>query len=384
MNPTPYEICVPQVVLNDLKQRLIGTRWIDAIEESQWLYGADIDVVREYISYWRDDFDWRKQEAILNSWNHYTSEIDGVEVHFIHHKSQFPNAVPLLLLHGWPSSFVQLLQLAQQIINTNSESLSFDIVIPSLPGYGFSGKPAVSGYGTRRAARALNLLMTSVLGYQRYGVRGGDIGKLITDWLCSDYAERVIGAHLAEIIMPGPCEVPANASEAEAEYIKKNNLVWQEEMSYCLQHMTKPQTLAYGLNDSPVGLLAWILEKFQRWAGVDGDLSRRFTKDELLTNITLYWVTQTIASSIRIYYEFCREDYSSQDCRAVPVAFYHGSKDMFPNAPREWADRFYNVVSYSVCESGGHFLEWEEPVLVAEDLREFFSGLRSSAFSFGS
>jgi len=371
MTPVEFQIHIEDADLQALQARLGQARYPDSPAGAGWLYGVDLDVLKDYASYWQEQFNWREQEKILNRWDHFMVNVSDLDIHYIHQKSPYENAIPILLLHGWPSSFMQMLGLARELAMTATPELSFHVVIPSLPGYGFSGAPENQGFGTRQSAAVIHKLMSDVLGYRRYAVRGGDIGKLVADWLCNDYPDDILGAHLAEIILPGPMAAPEDASEAEREFLANNNLLWQGEMSYCLQHMTKPQTLAVGLNDSPIGLLAWILEKFHSWSGVDRDLSEKFSKDELLTNVTLYWITRTISSSIRIYYEFCREDFSLPRLKKVPVGFCQGRRDLFPQVPEDWARRFYQVVYFNCCDTGGHFLEWDSPAFVARDIQKF-------------
>lgn len=365
--------------IDDLRQRLRHTRWPDEYANESWAYGTNRAYLQELVRYWADGFDWRRQEAWLNSFAHYRTFIDGLGIHYIHARSAAPNATPLLLLHGWPGSFVQMLKLVPLLNEPAAHGMpdapSFHVVVASLPGFGFSDAAKEPGMGMEGIATLMHKLMIDVLGYEKYGVRGSDLGGTTIDQLGRHYPGNVIGAHLTQIIVAGaPPAPPENATQAERNFLAASVVVSNSEIAYARLHATKPQTLAYGLNDSPAGLAAWIIEKYRSWGDTGGDVESRFDRDFLLTTLTIYWLTQTIAPSVRTYYEMVRNRGNTTRVR-VPVAFLMSEKDMFPPAPREWVERSHNVVRFNTTPRGGHFLEWEEPELVARDMQAFFSDL---------
>ncbi|HLF11755.1 MAG TPA: epoxide hydrolase [Gammaproteobacteria bacterium] len=372
----PFTIQVPEPVLADLRERLARTRWPDQLPGTGWDYGADTAYLKELVDYWQNDFDWRAQEARLNRFDHFRADIDGQRMHFIHARSRDPDAIPLLLLHGWPSSFVQMLKIIPLLTDPAAHGLddapSFHVVAASLPGFGFSAIPTRPGVGFATSAALMAKLMTEVLGYQRYGVRGSDLGGVIVQQIALTHPEQVIGVHLTGIIGTAGGQPPFTA--AEQAYVDASRAM-ETELAYARLQMSRPQTLAHALTDSPTGLAAWIIEKFRSWGDTSGDIESRFSKDELLTNLTTYWVTGTANSSIRIYYEFIREPTKTGRIE-VPVGMLMSHKDLFPAAPREWGERLFNVVRWTDTDTGGHFLEWEEPALVARDLQAFFGALR--------
>ena len=371
----PFTIDVPEAVLDDLNERLDRTRWPDQLPGTGWDQGADTAYIRELADYWRNDYDWRAEEARLNGFEHFHATVDGLRVHFVHERSEDPDAVPVLLLHGWPSSFVQMLDLIPLLTSPGEHGLpqspSFHVVAASLPGYGFSDIPNRTLFGFASSARLMIGLMHDALGYERYGVRGSDIGGAVVRQMALMVPEQIIGVHLTGVIGLGGGEPPY--SEAEEAYIAASEAI-EPEVAYARLHMSKPQTLAHSLQDSPVGLAAWIVEKFRAWSDVDGDVESRYTKDELLTNLMLYWVTGTAPASVRTYYDFVREP-SLTGRVEVPVGMLDTTKDLFPAAPREWGERLFNVHSWNVTDVGGHFLEWEAPELVARDMQEFFGSV---------
>lgn len=380
MPATPYVIDVPQDILDDLRARLEHTRWPDEIDGAGWDYGTNLAFLREIVGHWHDGFDWRTQERRLNRFANFRAEVDGIGIHFIHERGTGPNPVPLLMLHGWPSSFVQMLDILPLLTDPGSHggdasSPSFDVVAASLPGYGFSDRPTTPGMSTARIAPLMHTLMTDVLGYERYGLRGSDLGAGVSAQIALAHPEAVIGHHTGGT-NPWVQDVPDDLTEEEQTFVDNVQAWSQAEMAYAMEHSSKPQTLAYGLNDSPAGMARWILEKFQRWSDNDGDLRSRFSTDALLTNLTIYWVTETIGSSLRLYYETVR-DPGGWGRAEVPTAMLMPRKDMFPT-PRSWVERTSRVDRWTEIDRGGHFLEWEEPVLVADDLRAFFGPLTGS------
>ncbi|OCT16499.1 hypothetical protein A8709_02735 [Paenibacillus pectinilyticus] len=371
--PHPFQISIEQKVLDNLFSRLKETRWPDRIEGSGWSYGTDDVVLRELVEYWGNGFDWREQERALNELPQFMTTIDGVEIHFIHLRGQGPAAKPLLMLHGWPSSFVQMTEIAPMLSNPaaygGQSDQAFDVIIPCLPGYGFSGRPQEAGMDIARMASILSTLMTEVLGYERYIGRGSDMGQGVLMHIAEQHPEELIGLHFSgtNLIVS---EVPEDSSAAEKEFIANAAAWMQSEWAYALLQATKPQTVAVPLNDSPAGLASWILEKFHGWTDRPEDFVARYGRDRLLTNLTIYWVTETIASSMRLYAECTRSQTFSVDVK-IPTSMLLAGQDMFL-MPREWAERSINIVRWNQLDCGGHFLEWEEPTIVASDLREAY------------
>jgi pimeloyl-ACP methyl ester carboxylesterase len=375
--PERFIVRVPDAVLTDLNDRLARTRWPDQLPGTGWDYGADTAYVRELAAYWQHTFDWRAQEDRLNRFEHFRASVGGMRMHFIHVRSSNPNAIPLLLLHGWPSSFVQMLKIIPLLVDPGGHGLpdtpSFHVVVASLPGFGFSEIPTHSGVGFRVTANMMAELMHDVLGYSRYAVRGSDLGGNIARQMAILHPEQVIGVHLTGMIGADGGAPPY--TPAEQRFIDATNASVAERY-YARLQMTKPQTVAHALNDSPTGLAAWIIEKFRAWSDSHGAIESRFSKDELLTNLMVYWATGTAPASVRMYYEFSRESLATGRID-VPVGMLMSTRDLFPAAPREWGERFFNVQRWTETSVGGHFLEWEEPVLVARELQEFFSAVVS-------
>lgn len=372
-NAQPFTISVSDEVLTDLNARLAETRWPDQVEGADWAYGTNLDYLQELVTYWQDEFDWRAQEERLNSFDNFTADVEGTDIHFVHELGEGETAAPLLILHGWPSSFVQMLDIIP-LLTDDSEDLAFNVVVPSLVGYGFSEIPGEPGMSTVKMASLFHQLMTETLGYERYAVRASDIGAGVAQQMALLYPDAIIGLHLSGT-NPFIAQVPEDLTEAEQEFVSNAQLWNQTELAYAMQHSSYPQTLAYGLNDSPTGLASWIIEKFRAWSDNGGDLETVFTKDELLTNLTIYWATETINPSMRLYYETAR-DYGQFGRVEVPTGMLMSSADFFPT-PREWAERSYNVVHWTPVDVGGHFMEWELPELVADDMRTLFGMLVS-------
>ncbi|EPY7711249.1 MULTISPECIES: epoxide hydrolase family protein [Bacillus] len=371
--PRPFNISIDQVVLDNLQQRISQTRWPDRIEESGWSYGTDDTVLRKLVHYWKNEFDWRAQERELNQLPHYMVTIDGIDIHFIHLRGKGTKTTPLLMLHGWPSTFVQMTEIAPYLADPvrygGRLDQAFDVVIPSLPGFGFSGKPTESGMDLERIGEIFSTLMTKVLGYKRFVGRGSDMGQGVLMHLAKKYPEQLIGLHFSgtNLLID---KVPENISKAEEEFIANSAAWMQTEWAYAFLQSTKPQTVAVALNDSPTGLASWIIEKFHTWTDNPEKFITRYGIERLLTNLTIYWVTETIASSMRLYAECTRSNTFNVEVE-VPTSMLMAGYDMFP-MPREWAERSINVVRWVQLDRGGHFLEWEEPALVTADLREAF------------
>jgi pimeloyl-ACP methyl ester carboxylesterase len=380
----PFDVSVPRDTLDDLRERLRRTRFPDEVSGAGWDYGANLAYLRELADYWRDGFDWRKQEAELNRFAHFRAEIGGFGVHFVHERGEGPNPLPIVLTHGWPDSFYRFHKIVPMLTDParygGDPADSFDVVIPSLPGYGFSDRPTERGMTRARVAGLWGRLMTEVLGHERFAAHGGDVGGDVTQLLALDRPDSLVGIHLTGVPYSNLAAFAGDASDlsaAERDYVERGRRWVQEEGAYAAIQSTKPQTLAYGLNDSPAGLAAWIVEKFRAWSDCDGDVEKRFSKDELLTNLTIYWATQTIHSSARIYYEQAHDPppANAGSRVGVPTGFAIFPKDIVP-APRDWAERFFDVRRWTEMPSGGHFTAMEEPELLTEDIRAFFRPLR--------
>jgi pimeloyl-ACP methyl ester carboxylesterase len=368
----PYTIAVADEVLADLHARLRRTRWPEAAPGPAWGQGTDLAYLQDLVAYWADGFDWRARERELNELDHFHATVDGVRIHFVHVRG---GGLPLILTHGWPSSFLELLALVPLLRDR------FDLVIPSLPGYGFSERPARTGVTTRSTARLWHRLMRG-LGYDRYGGHGSDWGAAVSTFMALDDPGPMIGLHLANLDnapYTGPGSRPL--TDAERAYVADFDRWLDEERAYGAIQSTRPQTLAYGLNDSPAALAAWILEKWRLWADTGGDLESRFSRDFLLTNVSLYWATSTIATSMRDYFDnrwSPEATIGPDDFVRVPTAISVFEHNFVPEGtmPREWAERLYDVRRFTPMPRGGHFPAAEEPELLAADIAAFFAELR--------
>jgi epoxide hydrolase len=376
----PFKIHVDDSTLADLKQRLARTRFPGEISGSSWDYGTDLAYLKDLVAYWRQTFDWRAAERRLNQFDQFTTTIDGLEIHFIHQRSRNANAMPLVISHGWPGSFVEFTKiiplLTDPAAHGGSAADAFHVVAISLPGFGFSGKPTERGYGPERIAGIVATLMAR-LGYTRYGLQGGDWGSSISRFVALNDASHVAGLHLNFCLAgppPGAKDPNEGVPPAELERMRARQAFFETERGYFLEQSTKPQTIGYGLDDSPAGLAAWIVEKFRSWSDSNGNVEKSFTRDDLLTNITLYWLTQTATSSARIYYENQRAP-AAQRRVEVPTACAVFPKEI-SIPPRRWAEAQYNVTRWTEMPRGGHFAALEEPQLLAEDIRAFFRTLR--------
>ena len=381
---TPFLINVDAETLSDLRRRIHNTRWPDSAPGAAWEQGTDLDYLRRLLAYWADEFDWHAQERALNAINQFQAELAGVRIHFVHVRAKHGDGIPLILTHGWPSTFVELLPLVPFLTDPNARGIegpAFDVVIPSLPGYAFSERPARLGVNYQHVAGLWHRLMRG-LGYERYGAQGGDFGAGIATFMAIKEPMPVIGIHLSNLeIRPytGPEARPFSA--AEKTFLERNQAFWQAEYGYKAIQSTKPQTLGYGLNDSPAGLAAWILEKWRSWADSAGNLDQRFSRDFLLTTVTIYWVTQTITSSMRDYFDNDNRRFritlGPQDFVNVPtgIAVFANTFVDEGTPPREWAERLYNVRRWTLMPSGGHFAPIEEPELLARDIVAFFADL---------
>jgi pimeloyl-ACP methyl ester carboxylesterase len=371
-----FEIRVDDAVLDDLRARLVRTRIPDQIEGTGWEYGMPAGYLAELVDYWREEYDWRAQEARLNELPHFRTRIDGQSIHFVHARSRREDAFPLLLVHGWPGSVVEFLEVVPRLtdpeLHDGRSGDAFHVIAPSLPGYGFSEPTRTRGWDVPRIARAFIELMAR-LGYDHYGAQGGDWGAQVTTRIGALDAEHCAGIHLNMPIADPPADqVPlGNEEQADLDALQQFR---REESGYAQEQMTKPQTLGAALNDSPAGLLAWIVEKFRTWSDCGGNPENAFTRDQLITNVMVYWVTQTITSSTRLYWENKHRAETLQVVE-VPTGVARYPKEPL-RLPRAWIERRYNVTSWVDMPRGGHFAAMEQPDLFAEDLRRFFATVR--------
>jgi pimeloyl-ACP methyl ester carboxylesterase len=375
---TPFRLAVSDDELTDLSDRLRRTRWPDRAPVDDWSQGIPLPLVRSLCRYWLEDYDWRAREARMNGFAQFRTEIDGLGIHFLHVRSPHPGAMPLLLTHGWPGSFVEFLDVIDPLSDPTSHggdaSDAFDVVVPSLPGYGFSDKPSEVGWGVERIAAAWAVLMAR-LGYHRYGAQGGDWGSAVTTYLGIGDAAHVAGIHLNLIAgRPEPGQSEFDESEQRALGDMTRYAEW--ESGYSQQQSTRPQTLAYGLNDSPAGQCAWVVEKFSAWSDCDGDPVAAFGADRLLDNVMMYWLPATAASSARLYWESLRR-FVGEDARVdVPAGASNFPKEII-RSPRAWAARTYRNLQYwNELEHGGHFAAFEQPSVFVEEVRAFFRLVR--------
>jgi pimeloyl-ACP methyl ester carboxylesterase len=381
MSVEQFRVQTSESVLTDLRQRLERTRFPDSPAGIGWRLGVDPTYMKVLVEYWLQEFDWAAVEKRLNSFPQFRTTVEGVPIHFVHVRSGEPDAVPLVLTHGWPSTFAELLPLAPGLSDPTSHGGqardAFDLVIPSLPGFGFSAP--YTRLGPRRVHDLWAGLMTQ-LGYQRFGACGGDVGARVTSRLGWYHPDRVVGIHLSTVDLEWPHPLPDDLSAEEKSYVARTERWEREEGAYATIQATKPQTLAYGLADSPAGLAGWIVEKFYGWSDCDGDITTRFSFDDILTTVTLYWVTNTINSANRNYYE-ARND--PAPLRLPPgerievptgIAMFPGETDLV--VPRSFADRCYRITHWTDMPRGGHFAALEEPDSLVRDIRAFFRPLR--------
>ena len=382
MRKKPFTISIDDSRLADLHRRLRHTRWPDAIPGMDWEDGTDLGFLRRLTEYWRTDFDWRRQEARLNSLPQFVADLDGVGVHFIHQRGTGPCPYPLVITHGWPGTGFDMEQLIPLLTHPGSHGAdpadAFDVVVPSLPGYGFSGRPTRPGFGPERVAGLWARLMQG-LGYERFGAQASDWGAAVSMWLASRFPDQVSGLHVTFI--PGSYRPPLGdghppLSADEAAFLDDAASWFATEGGYHHLQSTKPQTPAYALTDSPTGLAAWIVEKMRDWSDCGGDVERAFTLDAILTTISIYWFTGTIGSSMRFYRENrLRPNRFDAGERVLPplgaALFPH---DRMP--PRTWVERVFTVTRWTAMPRGGHLGAMEAPEPLAQEIREFFRPLR--------
>jgi len=385
MSVAPFSLPFSQSAVDDLRSRLRQTRWPDEIHSAPWEYGCDLTFLREICRYWSDRFDWKTQLDRLSAFPHFRAELDGLGIHFLHVRGKGPAPMPLIVTHGWPGSFIEMLRLVPLLADPaaagGDPADAFDVVVPSLPGFGYSDRPERPGMNAFRVAGLWTKLM-SELGYSRFGAQGGDIGAGVSTALGLRHPDRIVGLHL-NFVSPSyrpDLEGQPRLTSSEEEFLRGVSAWYEESGAYSHVQRTRPQTAAYGLNDSPAGMAAWILEKFREWSDCGGDPESVFSRDELLANVTLYWMTGTIASSFRMYFEnrkaplqFGRGDFVRPPCGITRFP----REILFP--PREWVERGYNVQQWTDMPRGGHFAAMEQPGLLAHEIRTFFRRFRSAA-----
>jgi pimeloyl-ACP methyl ester carboxylesterase len=388
----PFHVNIPEAALTDLRQRIQATRWPAKETVTDRTQGVKLDQIQTLVKYWGTDYDWRKAEAKLNALPQFMTKIDGLDIHFIHVRSKNPNALPIILTHGWPGSVFELLKIIGPLTNPEAyggkASDAFDVVIPSMPGYGFSEQPKTTGWGPDRIGKAWDVLMKR-LGYNHYVSQGGDWGSVVADAMGRQKPAGLLGIHvnmpatvpadIAKVLQSGGPE-PAGLTVKEKAAFKSMNYLYTKGGGYAGIMVTRPQTIGYSLTDSPVGLASFFLDKFNDWTYSGGDAQKVLTKDEILDDITLYWLTNTGASSAQLYWENATNNFNvvEQHTRDihVPVAI-----SIFPGeiyqAPKTWAEKAYpHLIYFHEASNGGHFAQWEQPQIFAEELRAAFKTLR--------
>jgi pimeloyl-ACP methyl ester carboxylesterase len=386
MQIDPFSVAVPDETLDDLRRRLDSARWAEDFANDEWDYGTNGAYLRELVDYWRHSYDWRRHERDINAVPQYRTVIDDVPVHFQHVRGKGPKPIPLLLSHGWPWTFWDFHKLIGPLTDPAAFGLdpadSFDVVVPSLPGYGFSTPLRTTGINFWSTADLYVKLMDG-LGYRRFAAHGGDWGAFISAQLGHKYADRLIGTHFTLMspldFFSGGHVPPEDYSESEQGWIERGRNFFRNEAGYYAMQSTKPQTVAFALNDSPIGLCSWIVEKRRSWSDCGGEVERRFSKDELLTTVMIYWITQSYGTSARYYYEAAHRPWRPSHDRK-PVVEAPTGIAVFLNEvvlqPKRWAERYYNLKRWSVIPSGGHFAPMEEPDILTREISAFFKELR--------
>ena len=380
-----FEISIDDADIADLRNRLAQTRLPDQISDASWTYGTELEFLQALIQYWESDYDWREHEQALNQFDQYTTSIDDLSIHFIHQRSDNPDAIPLLLVHGWPGSISEFQKIIGPLTNPGNHdgeiTDSFHVIAPSLPGFGFSDRPAEPGMNPEQIGLILAKLMER-LGYSRYALAGGDWGAIINRHIANHHPDRLIGLHSNMMLAgpPGDESVRNQVDDDESALVEARRNYMLNEVGYQQIQGTKPQTLGYGLADSPAGLAAWIVEKFHGWSdlpqGPEGNLLDNFTMDELLTNISIYWFTNTITSSARIYYE----NRNTRPIKSMSYIDVPTGAAIFPAeiyiVPKSWAEAAYDLRHWTVMSQGGHFAALEQPEIYVDDVRTFYRLLR--------
>ena len=373
---TPFTINTPEEQLTDLRKRINNTRWAEEECVDDWSQGIPLTYVREIADYWANQYDWRKSEQYLNTFDHFQTNIDDLDIHFIHQKSPHPDAYPLIITHGWPGSIVDFHKVIHPLVDQTKHGgkaeAAFHVVCPSLPGYGFSGKPSQAGWGVEKIAETWDQLMVR-LGYENYGAQGGDWGAAVT----TQIGRNIGHCDAIHINMPIGRPTPESLQDpTDEEKSALEGLTYYQEWDsgYSKQQSTRPQTLGYGLVDSPVGQMAWIIEKFWSWMDCDGHPENTLTRDELLDNVMLYWLTASGASSARLYWESFGS-FGGGDKVELPTGVASFPKEII-RSPRRWCEESYNITHWTTMPRGGHFGAFEQPELFINDLRIFFKTIR--------
>jgi pimeloyl-ACP methyl ester carboxylesterase len=384
----PFTVTVPDTVLEDLRRRLENVRWPDDVGNEDWRYGAQRDYLEELVAYWLESYDWRAEERRINSYANFKTTIDDVPIHFIYERGKGPDPIPLILSHGWPWTFWDFEELIGPLTDPERHggdpADSFDVIVPSLPGFGFSTPLRKTGVNFMTTADLWVKLMRDVLGYDRFAAQGGDWGQLVTSQLGHKYPEHLLGIHL-NLSLPldffvATLPEEGDYAEEEREYYHHTQRRMAKAISHIQVQSIDPQNLAYGLHDSPVGLLAWLLDRRRFWSDSNGDVESRFSKDSLITTAMLYWVNESLVSSLRFYYEAAHEPWEPVDDGSRPVVKAPTAMAVFPQEliimPRAWMEDYYDLQQLTYMDAGGHFAPAEEPEALTEDVRRFFRRFR--------
>ncbi|HJM28593.1 MAG: epoxide hydrolase [Acidimicrobiales bacterium] len=372
----PFTINISEEQLVDLRDRINNTRWAEQECVEDWTQGIPLTYVREVADYWANQYDWREREEYLNSFDHYQTNINDLDIHFIHQQSPHPDAYPLIITHGWPGSIVEFHKVIQPLVDPtahggNAED-AFHVICPSLPGYGFSGKPSISGWGVEKIAETWDQLMVR-LGYENYGAQGGDWGAAVTTQIGRNVG-HCDGIHINMPIGRPTPESLQDPTDEEKSALEGLTYYQEWDSGYSKQQSTRPQTLGYGLVDSPVGQMAWIIEKFWSWMDCDGHPENTLTRDELLDNVMLYWLTASGASSARLYWESFGS-FGGGEKVEIPTGVASFPKEII-RSPRRWCEESYNITHWTTMPEGGHFGAFEQPEIFVKDLRLFFKTIR--------
>jgi microsomal epoxide hydrolase len=378
--PRPFELSIPQSVLDDLHDRLARTRWPETPPMEPWRTGTSVEYLRSLVDYWRDGFDWRAQEAMINTFRQFIVPLSGIDLHYIHEEGKGPDPFPLLLSHGWPGSVVEFHKVIPMLTDParfgGDPADSFTVVAPSLPGYTLSFTPGQPRFQLEEIADTFASLMTDVLGYRRFAAQGGDWGAFVTSRLGYAYPQRVVGIHLNLLAVRRDPKMLESPTPEEKRFLEQLEYWLKEEIGYQWIQGTKPTTLSFGLTDSPVGLAAWLVEKFQRWTDCDGNPENALTRDEMLTDITLYWATGAIGSSFWPYYARMHGPWPIPEGVKVPMGYAEFPKEIL-SPPRSLAQKMYtNIQRWTTMHKGGHFAALEQPQALVHEIREFFRPLR--------
>lgn len=383
----PFNVHVPDEDLADLRKRVLATRWPAKETVADQSQGVQLEKLQELVRYWGTEYDWRKAEAKLNALPQFVTQIDGLDIHFIHVRSKHPGALPLLITHGWPGSVLELLKVIDPLTDPTAHGGkaedAFDVVIPSMPGYGFSEQPTEAGWGPDRMGLAWDVLMQR-LGYKRYVAQGGDWGSVVCDRMAKQSLPGLLGIHVnmpatvpadAARAMSAGDLAPAGLTDEEKAAYDQLSTFFSKNGAYGAMMSTRPQTVGYGLSDSPAGLAAWMYDKFNQWTYSGGDAERSLTKDEMLDDISLYWLTNSAISSAQLYWENNANNFNAVDID-IPAAVTIFPGEIY-QAPRSWVEKSYhNLIYFNTVDKGGHFAAWEEPELFSSEIRAAFRSLR--------